>query len=66
MTQKVNKLRDIWSDIQKAFNEQLDISQKELINHFTDVFHFGAYFNLIFNTHTAQMEYVNPNVDQVL
>jgi len=63
---KVEKLMNIWDDIPKAVNEQLDLSQKELINHYMDVFHFGEYFYVIFNTRTVEMEYVSPNVEQIL
>lgn len=63
---KINKLRDIWDKIPKAVTEQIDPSQKRLINRYMDVFHFGAYFYVIFNTRTAEMEYVSPNVQEVL
>jgi len=63
---KVEKLVDIWEKIPKAVNEQLDLSQKEIINQYMDVFHFGEYFYVIFNTRTTEMEYVNPNVEKVL
>lgn len=63
---KINKLRDIWDSISKAVNEQIDLSQKELINRYMDVFHFGEYFYVIFNTRTTEMEYVSPNVENIL
>lgn len=63
---KVDKLRDIWENIPTAVTEQLDLSQKEIINRYMDVFHFGEYFYVIFNTRTAEMEYVNPNVEKIL
>lgn len=63
---KINKLRNIWDNIPKAVNEQIDLSQKELINRYMDVFHFGDYFYVIFNTRTTEMEYVSPNVEQLL
>lgn len=63
---KVEKLRDIWDNIPKGVTEQLDLSQKEIINRYMDVFHFGAYFYVIFNTRTAEMEYVSPDVEKVL
>ncbi len=64
--EKINKLRDIWYNIPKAVTEQIDLSQKELINRYMDVFHFGDYFYLIFNTRTTEMEYVSPNIEKVL
>lgn len=63
---KVNKLRDIWENIPKGVTEQIDLSQKEIINRYMDAFHFGDYFYVIFNTRTTEMEYVSPNVEQVL
>jgi DNA-binding CsgD family transcriptional regulator/PAS domain-containing protein len=63
---KVNKLRDIWENIPHAVTEQIDLSQKELINRYMDVFHFGDYFYVIFNTRTAEMEYVSPDVQKLL
>lgn len=63
---KINKLLDIWDDIPHAVTEQLDLSQKEIINRYMDVFHFGDYFYVIFNTRTAEMEYVSPDVEKVL
>lgn len=63
---KITKLREIWSKIPKAVSEQIDLSQKELINQYMDVFHFGEYFYVIFNTGTAEMEYVSPTIEHVL
>jgi len=63
---KVNKLRDIWDNIPHAVTEQIDLSQKELINRYMDVFHFGDYFYVIFNTKIALMEYIVPNIVKVL
>jgi len=64
--EKINRLRDIWDNIPKAITEQIDLSQKEIINRYMDVFHFGEYFYVIFNTRNAEMEYVSPNVENVL
>lgn len=63
---KVDKLIDIWDNIPKAVTEQIDLSQKEIINRYMDVFHIGDYFYVIFDTRAAEMEYVSPNVEQVL
>lgn len=64
--EKIKKLRDIWDNIPKAETEQIDLTQKELINRYMDYFHFGDYFYVIFNTRTTEMEYVSPNVEKVL
>lgn len=63
---KVEKLRDIWENIPKGINDQIDFSQKEIINQYMDVLHFGDYFYVLFNTRTTEMEYLNPNVEKVL
>lgn len=63
---KTEKLRDIWENIPKAVSAHIDISQKEIIRKYMDVFHFGDYFYVIFNTRTTEMEYVNPNVEKML
>ena len=63
---KIEKLRNIWENIPRSIIEQIDLSQKELINRYMDVFHFGDYFYVIFNTRTAEMEFVSPNVEKVL
>ncbi len=63
---KINRLRDIWDNIPKAVTEQLDFSQEEIIKKYMDVFHFGDYFYVIFNTRTAEMEYLDPNIEKVL
>lgn len=63
---KVDKLADIWYNIPKVVSQQLDLSQKEIINRYMDVFHFGDYFYVIFNTRTTEMEYISPNITKVL
>lgn len=64
--EKINKLLDIWDNIPKAVSEQIDLSQQELINLYMDVFHFGDYFYVIFNTRTTEIEYVSPIVEKTL
>jgi len=66
MEDKIDKLRDIWSGIPKAVSGQINLSQKEIINKYMDVFHIGEYFYVIFNTRTAEMEYVSSNVSKIL
>ena len=63
---KVEKLISIWENIPHAVTEQIDLSQKEIIDRYIDTFHFGDYFYVIFNTRTTEMEYVNPNVEKLL
>ncbi len=47
-------------------SDPLDLSAKETIKEYMDVFHFGDCFYVIFNTRTRQMEYVDPNVERVV
>ena len=63
---KIDKIRDIWDDIPKGLTEPIDLSQQELITRYMDVFHFGDYFYLIFNTQKAEIEYVSPAIKKVL
>ncbi len=64
--EKVETLLKIWERIPVAATEQIDISQKELISHYLDTFQPGPSFYIIFNTRTANMEYVSPEVASVL
>ena len=63
---KVGKLVNIWEKIPKAVTDQIDFPQKEIISRYMDVFHVGEYFYVIFNTRTAEMEYVNSNILKIL
>lgn len=63
---KMDKLVSIWQKIPSVVTKQLDLSQKEIIERYVDVFHIGAYFYVIFNTQTAAMEYVDSRVQDVL
>ncbi|WP_158963502.1 LuxR C-terminal-related transcriptional regulator [Myroides fluvii] len=66
MDNSIDKLRDIWDDIPEGLTEPIDLSQEEFINRYMDVFHFGNYFYLIFNTLKAEIEYVSPSIEHVL
>lgn len=64
--ERVNKLVNIWDQIPGVVRNQLDLSQKEIINRYMEMFHMGDYFYIIFNTRTAEMEHVDPNIERVL
>ncbi len=64
MASKVDKLRDIWEGIPKVIMSQ-EFSNPEEINRYMELFHFGECFYVIFNTHTAEMEFVHPNVQEM-
>ena len=38
---KIEKLRNIWENIPRSIMEKIDLSEKEIINRYMDVFHFG-------------------------
>lgn len=63
---KTGELIGIWEQIPKAVTKQIDLSQREIISRYMDVFHIGPYFYVIFNTKTVEMEYVSPELKQVL
>jgi len=63
---KVDKLKKIWDDIPHTASLAIDTSETELINKYLDLFHFGSYFFVLFNTKTALMEYIDPNIEKVL
>jgi len=63
---KVEVLRDIWDQIPKVESNEIELSQKELIKKYVDLFHFGEYFYVIFNTKTTEMEFVSPEIHNVL
>lgn len=63
---KIDRLVEIWNHIPNTTNDQMDLSQQEIINRYTDLFHFGECFYVIFNTRTTQMEFVSPDIAKVL
>jgi|SRR5690606_7694745 len=64
--EKVDKLVEIWQEIPKVVTTQLDLSQREIITRYMDLFHIGEGFYVIFNTRTAEMEYISPKLTQIL
>lgn len=64
--EKVEKLVEIWKNIPVVDTPPIDLSQKEIIEQYLDIFHVGDCFYLIFNTQKAEMEYVDPKVTSLL
>lgn len=62
----VNKLKTIWDNISLSNSGQENLSHRELIDKYMDLFHIGDYFYLIFNTKTAAVEYISPEVTTAL
>lgn len=63
---KVEKLFEIWKNIPTVEAPQIDLSQKEIIQQYLDLFHVGDCFHIIFNTQKAEMEYVDPKIISML
>ncbi len=64
--ERVKHLSAILEKIPTTFVEQLDLSQKEIIAKYMDVFHIGSYFYIIFNTQAGIFEFVSPEIKDVL
>ncbi len=64
--EKVEKLVEIWKNIPMVENQPIDLSQKEIIQDYLDIFHVGDCFYIIFNTQKAEMEYVDPKIVPLL
>ncbi|MGB6083415.1 LuxR C-terminal-related transcriptional regulator [Moheibacter sp.] len=64
--EKIEKLVEIWKNIPAIDTQPIDLSQKEIIQQYMDIFHVGDCFYLIFNTQTAEMEYVDPKIISIL
>jgi DNA-binding CsgD family transcriptional regulator len=64
--ENVNKLVEIWKNIPKNTSQQLELKDQDIIKKYIDVFHIGEYFYLIFNTVTAQAEFVSPEISKHL
>ena len=63
---EIKKLAEIWESIPRAQEAQFELSVKEIVSKYLDLFHFGDYFYVIFNTKTAQLEYVDEGVEKIL
>lgn len=63
---KIDKIRKIWEAIPFLEDRPIDLCQTKLISQYLDIFHFGDCFYVIFNTGTAEMEYVSPNIEGFL
>lgn len=64
--ESINKLKKIWDNIPKDADEHYDYNNVELLERSLDLFNIADNFYLIFNTQTATIEYVNPNIEAVL
>ncbi len=63
---KIEKLSVIWGDIPNALTDKIQLSQKEIIEEYVDLLKIGDCFFVIFNTHTAQIEYVSSDVEKII
>lgn len=65
-SKEVELLQEIWANIPKSQTEQTPLPPDELIGKFLSLFHPGEFFYNFFDTRTATMEYVSPNIEVVL
>lgn len=65
-TDKSEPLKRIWQQIPKAVTEQIDLSQKEIINRYMDAVKNIDGFYIIFNTQTATAEFISSEMPKVL
>jgi DNA-binding CsgD family transcriptional regulator len=63
---KIGQLTEIWANIPKSETEQVILPQEEIVKKFLNLFHPGDFFYIFFNTRTAVMEYVTPDIEAVL
>lgn len=63
---EIKKLAKIWDAIPNAKSHHVEMSVKQIVKKYLDLFHFGDYFYIIFNTRTTEMEYVDPKIEKVL
>ncbi|MHA6697272.1 LuxR C-terminal-related transcriptional regulator [Chryseobacterium sp. A301] len=63
---EIKKLAKIWDSIPNSKSQQVELSVKKIVKKYLDLFHFGDYFYVVFNTQTTEMEFVDPGVEKVL
>lgn len=61
--EKVNKLKKIWGNIPANVENNLKISPSEVLDSYLDTLSISDNFYLVFNTSTAQVEYIHPNLE---
>lgn len=64
--EKVNKLRKIWGNIPSHVEDSLKLSPSEVLDQYIDTLLIGENFYIIFNTSTAEMEYIHPSFTTIL
>ena len=62
----IDELVKVWNDVQYSAIEPLDMEQKELIQRYMNIFHVGPTFFVVYNTRIGGMEFVSPEIQEVL
>lgn len=63
---QIELLKDIWAQIPKSETEQIVLPRDEVVRKFLSLFHPGPFFYNFFDTRTAILEYISPEVADVL
>lgn len=63
---EIKKLAKIWDSIPNSRSQDVELSVKQIVKKYLDLFHFGDYFYAVFNTQTTQMEFVDPGIEKIL
>lgn len=62
----VKNLVNIWEHIPKIETDQVNLSPEEALQKHLDVLALGDHFYIFFQTKTAEMEMIHPNLEKVL
>lgn len=63
---EIRKLASIWEEIPRASHSQIELSLKDVVRKYLNLFHVGEFFYLIFNTSTTEMEFVDEGIVPIL
>lgn len=62
----IRKLVKEWNQLPPSIEEHLDVSHREILHYYLNVFNIGPSFFLVFNTKTNLMEHVSPEITSIL
>ncbi len=64
--EEIRKLAGIWGEIPRQKMPQVEMTIKQVVRKYLNLFHFGEFFYVVFNTQTTEMEFIDPNIEKVL
>lgn len=62
----LEKFTTLWKSIPQLVSSNLALDQQAIIKEQLELFHIGAFCYLLFDTRSATLEYVHPDVENVL